>query len=208
MLLLVLAIMPFISVALKEQNIFDISIDNGEATKIVYQTQIYTYTKTSYASYTEKADAVDNEAENKKVFVDLHNKYRAMHGAKKLLWSDALFMQCKKFLTNEYAICDGKVHHSTKYKNGDIGEIVTIGFKTIEEFMENVYDTKYAFDFDTGTDLDPATSKFFKQLVWNSTSEFACAMSNCGEYFSSHIICQYDTGIDENTISENVFPSS
>ncbi|KAL6925589.1 hypothetical protein ACO0SA_001791 [Hanseniaspora valbyensis] len=193
----------------QEQNILDLqnfNIEDTEATKIIYQTQIHTITKTEYLPYTSKPTKVAKPFVYKENFINQHNNYRSLHGAKKLAWSDELFEQCDAFITNEFQVCDGNIHHSAQCADGEVGEIITIGFKSVEEFMSNIYATSEAFNFSNYEDLNPATSKFFKQLVWNSTSKFACSMLDCGDYFSNIIICQYDNPIDSDSVSENVFP--
>lgn len=141
----------------------------------------------------------------KKSFVKQHNLYRSKHGARKLMWSDSLHEQCKAFIENEF-ICDGNIHHSQEAENGNIGEIVTIGYSSVEEFMESVYATKKSFDFENYTDINKNEAKYFKQLIWNDTELFGCAMVDCGDYFSNLIVCQYDKKPDDMTVKQNVFP--
>lgn len=169
---------------------------------IIYQTQIHTITKTEYLPYTAAPTSV---MQPKNCFVKQHNLYRSKHGARKLMWSDSLHEQCKAFIENEF-ICDGNVHHSQEAENGNIGEIVTIGYSSVEEFMESVYATKKSFDFEKYTDINENEAKYFKQLIWNDTELFGCAMVDCGDYFSNLIVCQYDKKPDDMTVKQNVFP--
>lgn len=184
----------------QEQNVFN------DETKVVYKTKLKTVTKTEYVPYTANPTGVANILDHKEVFIHHHNHYRSLHGAKKLAWSDELFEQCDAFIKHDFPVCDGNIHHSDKCINGDVGEIITIGFKSVEEFMSSIYATNEAFDFSSYEDVNPATSKFFKQLVWNSTQEFACSMMDCGDYYSNIIVCQYDNSIDQGNVTENVFP--
>lgn len=186
----------------QEQNVFN----DIDGTKIVYETQIKTITKTEFVPFTAKPTAVAEFLDHKEVFIEHHNHYRSLHGAKKLAWSEELFEKCDAFIRNDFPVCDGNIHHSDECANGEVGEIITIGFKSVEEFMSSIYATNEAFDFSSYEDVHPATSKFFKQLVWNSTNEFACSMLNCGDYYSNLIVCQYDSSIDRGNVTENVFP--
>lgn len=169
---------------------------------VVYQTQIHTFTKTEYLPYTASATSV---VQPKNVFIKQHNQYRSKHRARKLLWSDSIHEHCKALIENEF-ICDGNIHHSQEALQGDIGEIVTIGYSSVEEFMQGVYATKESFDFENYTDIDSGKSKYFKQLVWNDTLLFGCAMVDCGDYFSNLIVCQYDKKPNSGTVKDNVFP--
>jgi len=169
---------------------------------VVYQTQIHTITKTEYLPYTASATPV---VQPKNSFIKEHNHYRSKHGAKKLLWSESLHEHCKAFIEDEFT-CDGNIHHSQEAEDGDIGEIVTIGYSSVEEFMKSVYATKNSFDFDSYADINENEAKYFKQLIWNDAQLFGCAMVDCGDYFSNLIVCQYDKKPDNKTIKENVFP--
>ncbi|KAL6936223.1 hypothetical protein ACO0OL_002420 [Hanseniaspora opuntiae] len=195
-----LTLIPFLMLLLPTSLCFQENFAYDE--DVVYQTQIHTITKTEYLPYTASATSV---VQPKNVFINQHNHYRSKHRAKKLLWSDSLHEHCKAFIETEF-ICDGNIHHSQEALDGDIGEIVTIGYSSVEEFMQSIYATKESFDFDNYTDIDSTRSKYFKQLVWNDTKLFGCAMVDCGDYFSNLIVCQYDKKPDSETVKDNVFP--
>ena len=169
---------------------------------IIYQTQIHTIIKTEYLPYTAAQTPV---MQPKNSFVKQHNFYRSKHGARKLIWSESLYEQSKAFIENEI-VCDGNIYHSEEAENGNIGEIITIGYSSVEEFMESVYATKKSFDFERYTDINKNEAKYFKQLIWNDTELFGCAMVDCGDYFSNLIVCQYDKKPDDMTVKQNVFP--
>ncbi|TFK32603.1 PR-1 protein [Crucibulum laeve] len=121
--------------------------------------------------------------------VKQHNAYRAHYGASALTWSDQLYAGTKQWADQ----C--KFQHSNG--GGKYGENLAAGTGNAYGFSNGLKDwmdeaAKYDYNkpgFSSGTG-------HFTQVVWKSSKQVACAISNCrgGTIFqqpSKYLVCRY-----------------
>ncbi|WVN85087.1 uncharacterized protein L203_100229 [Cryptococcus depauperatus CBS 7841] len=137
---------------------------------------------------------------DKQIYLDLHNNYRAQHGASALSWNDNLASYAAKVASK----C--KFRHS----GGIYGENLAAG-------VGNGYDIQRGFsswidESSQYSSIFPQASHF-TQVVWKGSKELGCAAHVCvdGTIFSGmgqnsvFVICEYNPpGNVMNRFLENV----
>ncbi|BFZ54170.1 sterol-binding protein [Savitreella phatthalungensis] len=117
--------------------------------------------------------------------LDYHNQYRARHGAPALTWSTTLAQQALQW-------ANGKSwSHTPNNPNGE--NLATGTYTNPAKYVFMWYDevrmydySKPGFTHDTG---------HFTQLVWKSTSQVGCAMTNTATTdmptYPYYLVCEY-----------------
>ncbi|SCW00792.1 LAFE_0C12090g1_1 [Lachancea fermentati] len=130
--------------------------------------------------------------------ISVHNKYRSLHGASPLVWSDELYKHAQAY-ANEYN-CNGTLIHS----HSPYGENIALGFNT-SAAVKAWYDEIKLYNFD-----NPGFSEetgHFTQVVWKNSTIIGCGYIYCGSYFGQYTICNYEApGNVAGEYSENVLP--
>ena len=132
--------------------------------------------------------------------LEVHNKYRAMHGASPLKWSDDLFKTM-----------NGLWDHNGDFEHKKSGENLAAYSGSDYSFGEAIkawYDEVSIYDY--GNHGFSKATGHFTQVVWKSTKSVACQKNIIpGQKWQSIIICHYDPpGNVIGHFSSNVLPVS
>ncbi|KAF8165568.1 CAP domain-containing protein [Crassisporium funariophilum] len=122
-------------------------------------------------------------------FLDAHNTVRALHNATDLTWSNALATRAEFWADH----CEFK-HTNGQLSNQLYGENIVAG---TGNFSITAAVATFVQDQDK---YDPANPSFlhFTQVVWKSTTELGCAVSQCDGIFdpllgkASLYVCLYN----------------
>ncbi|XP_048584713.1 uncharacterized protein LOC5521024 isoform X2 [Nematostella vectensis] len=139
--------------------------------------------------------------------VDNHNKYRAMHSAPPLKWSDELAREAQYYA--EKLAQQRSMQHSSKCSRNDAGENLamfsgrydTAGDMACEMWYEE--SKKYSFvrgGFQGGTG-------HFTQMVWKGSKELGMGRAKTSDGRCTYVVARYQpAGNIVNYMSENVSP--
>ncbi|HET9624318.1 MAG TPA: CAP domain-containing protein [Kofleriaceae bacterium] len=136
-------------------------------------------------------------------FVDAHNRVRAQHCAKPLVWSDKLAQIAQRWAN---ALRDKGCAFG--HSNGSTGENLaagTTGTLDPEAVVKMWYDEVSAYRFPSGG--FSMKTGHFTQVVWRGTTAVGCGRSRCNGL--DIFVCEYDPpGNWEGQYKENVLPKS
>ncbi|KAI7876939.1 PR-1 protein [Lichtheimia hyalospora FSU 10163] len=125
--------------------------------------------------------------------VQLHNRFRAQHGAPPLKWDNTLAQYAQNWSNG----C--KFTHS----GGNYGENLAWGYKSWEEAITHWYDEEKKYDYNSQKMAVP--TGHFSQVVWVGTTNVGCGVSDCpnGPIYT----CSYSPpGNAPGKFKENVLP--
>ncbi|KAF3087000.1 hypothetical protein TWF569_004118 [Orbilia oligospora] len=111
--------------------------------------------------------------------LETHNKFRAAHGAKALVWSKELAAHA------EANTGDCTMHHS----GGPYGENLAFGYDSVEAAITAWYEEKNQYN--AASPGFQMSTGHFTQLIWKATSEIGCYNRKCGG--SQYLMCEYRT---------------
>jgi uncharacterized protein YkwD len=117
-----------------------------------------------------------------KLILDIHNKYRAAHGAGPLSW-DTLAYEYAQNNANSYD-CSGVLTHT----HGQFGENLACGFKDGPSAVTAWYDEGQTYNYQTANEYN-----HFTQVVWKGSTKMGCAIKDCSRNNWGHyVVCEYD----------------
>ncbi|KAI9275783.1 CAP domain-containing protein [Phascolomyces articulosus] len=108
--------------------------------------------------------------------LNIHNKYRALHGVPALQWNTTL----EKYAQNYSKNCE------FKHSGGPYGENLGWGYAKLPDSIDAWYNEEGNYDYN-----NPAfTAGHFTAMVWKSTTQLGCGIKSCdnGAHF---YICNY-----------------
>lgn len=130
----------------------------------------------------------------------VHNKYRALHHAQKLVWDSAL----AEYALNHANKCQFRHSHSS------YGENLATGYPSVSAAIRVWYDegknysyAKPGFTMGTG---------HFTQVIWKSTQKIGCAIVACNGRNGTpgkYLVCEYSPAgnvLSKKYFDENVWP--
>ena len=136
-------------------------------------------------------------------FVDAHNRVRAEHCAKPLVWSDKLAQIAQRWAN---ALRDKGCAFG--HSGGSTGENLaagTTGTLDAESVVKMWYDEVASYKFPNGG--FSMQTGHFTQVVWRGTQRVGCGRSRCKGM--DIFVCEYDPpGNWEGQYRENVLPKS
>lgn len=129
--------------------------------------------------------------------LDIHNKYRALHGSGDLSWADGPYEYAKNNADNYD--CSGVLTHT----HGQYGENLAAGFANGPAAVKAWYDEGETYNYNTHNTYD-----HFTQVVWKSSTKVGCAYKDClSTGWGLYIVCEYDpVGNVVGQNEENVLP--
>ena len=114
--------------------------------------------------------------------MDIHNKYRAAHGAGPLSW-DTLAYEYAQNNADSYD-CSGILTHT----HGQFGENLACGFKDGPSAVTAWYDEGQTYNYQTANEYN-----HFTQVVWKGSTKMGCAIKDCSKNNWGHyVVCEYD----------------
>lgn len=134
-----------------------------------------------------------------KAFLEIHNKYRAAHGAPALVWDDTLAAASDAF-------ADKCIFGHDKNRGPGIGEnIYAAGSSAPLSDTDTIWATESTSDwYNEISDWNFALGKtkggvtgHFTQVVWKATTKLGCAIANCPGMLmenSVFVVCRYSPG--------------
>ncbi|KAJ7639123.1 PR-1-like protein [Roridomyces roridus] len=122
-------------------------------------------------------------------FLQAHNRVRVQHGAQNLVWNATLEASAQSWADS----CQVK-HSDGTLLSSPYGENIVAGTGQF-----SISDAVNQFTLDQG-DYDPSNPTYlhFTQVVWKSTTQLGCAVSQCGSVFgpgsglANYYVCIYD----------------
>lgn len=105
----------------------------------------------------------------KREALESHNHYRRYHGAKDLVWDDALAESAQQYADQCYF-----EHSNTPY-----GENLGLGQHNMTSLISQFYDEYRLYDFNYPV-YSPETGHF-TQVIWSGTDKIGCGVSLCAE---------------------------
>lgn len=122
------------------------------------------------------------DADFAKLILDIHNKYRAAHGAGPLSW-DTLAYEYAQNNADSYD-CSGILTHT----HGQFGENLACGFKDGPSAVTAWYDEGQTYNYQTANEYN-----HFTQVVWKGSTKMGCAIKDCSKNNWGHyVVCEYD----------------
>ncbi|KAG0226245.1 hypothetical protein BGW41_004242 [Actinomortierella wolfii] len=130
--------------------------------------------------------------------LDVHNYYRALHGAPPLTWNDGAAYHGY----NHIQACQFR-HSGTR----EFGENLGAGYQSFSQAIAAWYDEVNKYDYNR-PGFSGATGHF-TQVVWRSTTSVGCAKKYCGSW--TIYICNYSppgniVGNNGQYFRDNVWP--
>lgn len=129
--------------------------------------------------------------------LDIHNKYRALHGVGDLSWASGPYSYAK--LNADSYDCSGVLTHT----HGQYGENLAAGFASGPAAVTAWYEEGETFDYTTYNEYN-----HFTQVVWKSSTQVGCAYKDCSSTgWGLYIVCEYNpVGNVIGEEEENVLP--
>jgi len=126
--------------------------------------------------HTQKRGQDESLADFKKNILDVHNEYRAKHGAPPLVWSEACAADAQKCADHCQATrCLSHSHHDNQGQNAFMAMPAKTGAEATASWYSEI--KKYNF----ATSRGPGTGHF-TQVVWKASQEMGAARSKDGLY--------------------------
>ncbi|EGV64086.1 PR-1-like protein [Yamadazyma tenuis ATCC 10573] len=156
---------------------------------LVTEIEIITVTQISYTG------PYEFNATFAHIMLNHHNHKRKLHHAQQVSWNNTLYDYAAGF-ANQYD-CSGELTHS----GGPYGENLAAGYSP-SGAIDAWYREGDSYDY-----AQHDVYNHFTALVWNDTSQMACATTYCGTVWGSYIVCSYyPPGNFVGQSEQNVFP--
>jgi len=122
--------------------------------------------------------------------VQVHNKFRQMHGVPELKMSDQLTAEAKKWA--DHLAKSNKMQHATKEVRKGAGENLFWTSTSTDPLqpVQSWYDEIKDYDFDNPGYKQKGVVGHFTQVVWKNTKEMGIAMSR-GKNGATYVVARY-----------------